>query len=286
MNAFIENQEPARQLIQAEPHFLEHRTFVTRLKESVDFQCYCFLPDYQENLYFTTHIVEALIHQQQCGYIILNYLDKQTVTECFDNVASYFFHFYGDKQDLEHMAKPDTLEYIVSLSKKLHVYDQDIQQAINKTNKNEPSFSDDFIQYYKERLIQHLYLHYGHSYEQFLANWMQRPHVELITVYQADDKFQKNFQAWPYEKMARAINAQTGQYDNFRGQGIAQALYEVAGLWMQSLGMYINSGMSQTPDGEKMWNILSEHQHFQVLPVTQDNEQNSLQKGNKKLVVI
>lgn len=285
MNSDIEIEMHQRKIIQVTPEFLQHKNFINKKGQHIDFKCHSFLPDYSENLYFTTHIVESIIETQQAGYIILNHLDNQTVKACFSSVMDYFIHFYGEAKHFSVLSNPHSLESIILLSQKLHVYEQDIQSAIE--NKN-TVIDTQFIQYYQEKLTHELYAHYSKSYEQFLKNWLNRPHVEMITVYNHEDRYQKSFDAWPYEKQARPIKSTSNSknhYDTFRGQGIAQSLYEVAGLWMQSMGMHINSGINQTADGEKMWSILSEHEHFKVLSQSEPSEKN-LHKGNKTLVVL
>jgi hypothetical protein len=269
------NIEPDIQSIH--PDFLQSRTFVTKNLQPIDFKLFYLdkEPALNGEASFNLCAVQALVNNEPAAYI------SDNIKNQFFNNSLEFYIFQSGTKAMQEAYQQNNLEVLIPLLyNKLGFGDLilDNTKDNSKIYKKNLKFLTKYIE--EER---------GSEYHSFINYWHNRPNVEMMCVYNEKDKNYKVFDSYPF--MSEARPKKNEQLTNFRGQGISQALYEVAGLWMQSKNMHVHASTTQSEDGKKMWNILENHPKFQVLldsymsrPTT--NRKQLQEKERKKINVL
>lgn len=257
MNTFIDNNLD----------FLQGRQFFTKDGKKIEFSCTFIQPEIDVDDILSTcksfHAIEAFIEQKPAGYILLAHIDKNIQEKYFPTVLDWIVLQSGNK---------DIKKQWLNAPEQCISFLQQVLDTQADTLKN----IEDFV--FKQQ-------HYlGVKYQIFIDYWVNKPNVEFSCVYNQEDKKYKTFQEFPFPHESRK------EFINFRGLGIAQALYAVSGLWMQSKELYLYSSSNQTEDGKRIWTILENLPNFQILATSYlstltNNRKNLIKKNRQQLYV-
>lgn len=255
-------------LIKQDPlTFLKDRTFFTKDGKKIEFLCTFIQPQIEADDVLSTcksfHAIEAFIDSKPAGYILLAHIDKQTQEQFFPTVLDWIVLQSGNSEiKKQWLQKPE--KCISFLQQLLDTQAQTLNEIEQYVLKEQ---------------------HYlGIRYQVFIDYWINKPNVEFSCVYNHEDKKYKTFQEFPF------IHEVRDDITNYRGQGIAQALYAVSGLWMQSKNLYLYSSSNQTSDGKKIWSVLENLPNFQILATSYlstltNNRKNLIKKDRQQLYV-
>lgn len=247
--------------------FLQDRQFFTKDGKKIEFSCTFIQPEIDVDDLLATcksfHAIEAFIEKKPAGYILLAHIDKNIQEKYFGSVLDWIVLQSGNHDIKQQWLKKP--EQCISF----------LQQLLD-TKANTLKDIEEFV--FKEQ-------HYlGVKYQIFIDYWVDKPNVEFSCVYNQEDKKHKTFQEFPFPHETRK------ELINFRGQGVAQALYAVSGLWMQSKNLYLYSSSNQTADGKKIWTILENLPNFQILATSYlstltSNRKDLIKKSRQQLYV-
>lgn len=236
-----------------------HHTF---MGESITFRLHEFLPDtqaiYQSGEVLegakTFYAFEAIVGNEIAGYILLGYIDEAYKDTFFPTILDWYIHRFMDN-----LTKNQWLNHDESALKNVALrFDIDKENMVDL----------------KQELIHTLSQsrHFA-AYTSFCSYWVGKPNVEYSCVYHSNDKLQKDFSSYPFTHISR-------EGKNFRSQGIAQKLYEVAADYLKTKNLYVYASTTQTEDGQKMWRIMENHPQFtmlsEALQTTKTTQRNEL----------
>ena len=264
------------------PDFLGERQFFTKNREPIRFELWELPkePPLNGQAIFTLCTVQAFVDDQPAGYVTLAYLSDEIKNRYFKNSMEHYIYQYGNDKIKSAYEDGNLKELVPVLCEKLQ-----LSPNITPPGKNEGLSPEKYLKKQFKFLTKIVDDLRGSDYSSFINYWHNRPNVEMMYVYNQDDKRYKTFNEYPFTHETRT------EQKSFRGQGISQALYEVAGLWMQSKNLYLHASTTQSADGKKMWDILENHPKFQVLADTfltkaTHNRKLTIGKERKKLYVI
>lgn len=255
------------------------RNFQTFDKEDITFKIFSLEEEHfrEDNSFLNLFCIQAFIKVECAGYLTLSYLSEDMKNKYFNSCFDYYIWTYGNDY-LQTCYTHNKIEGLVSSLEKLFQNYSDYSDNIQKYNLLNSEEKLDFF----KTIINHKY---SATYNNFLSFRHNRPNVEMVCVYNENDKNCKSFDSFPFQSLPRKNKI------NFRKKGISQALYEIGGLLVQKYDMNIYCSNLQTDDGKKMWNILENHPKFNVmldsyLAINTMNRAQLISRERKKLLVI
>lgn len=236
-------------LTQLSKNFIEN-SFYTKDNKCIDFKCHTYTSEQLEDNPFNYNVIQALVDNQVAGYILTAYISEETQKKLFKSPLDYFIYYHTNERIKQLYVAKKYSDIIELLFEKTSFHElKQKYDLINPENKNTLSL---------KTLNNFAYKNYLSKYSNFLTQWLNKPNVEMICVYNDLDKKQKDFTSYPFIQEPRLV------LTNFRGQGIAQSLYAKACHILQQQNLYLYASNTQTENGQKMWKILENHPKFQV----------------------
>lgn len=237
------------------PKNLIEDSFYTKSNMPITFDCYHYFSEELDNIPFNYTAVQALVDNEVAGYILISYLSQETKDKFFQSPLDYFIYYHASEEvkSFYYQKQYDKVQDIILKNNKF-LEISDIYKSL-------------LCEKYEECKIENLSLqtlelfahkHYFTKHSNFITQWLNKPNVEMICVYNELDKKVKNFTSYPFTQEVRE------NLISFRGQGIAQSLYAKAGSILQQNNLHLYASNTQTSNGQKMWSILENHPKFQV----------------------
>lgn len=255
------------------------RNFKTFNNEHITFKIFSLEEEHfrEDNSFLNMFCIQAFVQGQCAGYLTLSYLSEDMKNKYFNSCFDYYIWTHGNDYLQTCYAHNKTDGLISSLENAFQNY----TDYINNKETYKILETDKKLEFFKIIIDKK----YSCTYNNFLSFRHNRPNVEMVCVYNEQDKNYKNFETLPFQSLPR--NSQ----NNFRKQGISQALYEIGGLLVQKNNMNIYCSNLQTSDGKKMWGILENHPKFNVmldsyLSINSMNRTQLILTERKKLLVI
>lgn len=192
---------------------------------------------------WSRHVIQAEVHGDIAGYINIVYIDTQALQDFYQRTLDWFVTSKCNTY-LQDLYQRQDIGFFHEMEKNFHTGIDLSQQSFNQL----ATRFNDYLQNSS----------YQRQYEKFIDYWVNKPNAELIYVYQAEDKVQKDFSSFPFTQQART------HCQNFRGQGIAQKLYAETSRYLQQQGLMLYASKNQTENGQKMWKILEQSASFEI----------------------
>lgn len=257
------------------------KLFFTKNNDAITFKIFNLNQEHfqEDNSFLNIVCIQAFVANECAGYISLSYLSDEIKNKYFNNVMDYFIWTHGTTQ-LQTLYNDCNLIAINEIIEQKLGSSEQLTHAKADQSYDNLSLSEKYAFLYNV-----IETKYSCAYDNFISFRHNRPNVEMVCVYNEQDKKCKNFDSFPF------ISENRENLTNFRQQGISQALYKVGGLLMQYWGMNIHSSNIQSHDGKKMWSILENHPCFNVmldsyLTTNTKNRDNLISQERKKLVVL